>query len=71
MNPYHGMKPYRFTFNANGKRHSWIRFYRDDMELALADSKEVALREYPLAHAFMIESDQNDESIRKSWGLPA
>lgn len=68
--PYHGMKPYRFSFNANGKRHAWIRFYHDDMELALADSKVACLREYPLAHAFAIESDQDDAEIRKEWGLP-
>ena len=64
------LKPYRFSFTADGIRHTWIRFYRD-METALEDSKRVAIKENPTAKcsAFFIESDQNDEAIRKSWGL--
>lgn len=67
---YDGMSPYRFSFTAAGTRHAWVRFYRCDMYAALEDCKAVALREYPEAHAFMIESDQDDAEIRKSWGLP-
>lgn len=62
------MKPYRFSFTAGGVRHAWIRFYRD-METALADSKRVALHENHDAHSFLIESDQGNAEIRKSWGL--
>jgi len=69
---YCGMTPYRFSFIAEGTRHSWIRFSRNGMEAALAAAKLVAHREYPATpiHAFLIESDQDDEIIRKSWGLP-
>jgi hypothetical protein len=63
------LKPYRFSFTAEGKRHSWVRFYRVGMEHALTDCKRVALREYEDASAFLIESDQDDEDVRKSWGL--
>lgn len=69
---YHGMTPYRFSFiNPEWGTHRvyWVRFYRD-MEVALSDSKRVALRECPKAHSFMIESDQDSKEIRKSWGLP-
>jgi hypothetical protein len=62
------LSPYRFSFTAGGIRHSWIRFYHD-METAFEDSKRVALRENDDAHGFLIESDQNDPSIRRSWGL--
>ena len=62
------IKPYRFSFTAQGKRHVWIRFY-DDMGDALNNCKEVAMREYTDAKAFVIESDQDDEAIRKAWGL--
>ncbi len=68
----HNLHPYRFSFTAhNGRavvRHNWIRFYRD-METALEDSKQAALREYNDAHDFMIESDQDSEEIRRSWGI--
>ena len=70
MKLYHGMKPYRFSFVTEGVRQNWVRFYHDDMELAFSNSKQVALREFSDAHSFMIESDQNSEEIRKSWGLP-
>jgi hypothetical protein len=64
-----GLKPYRFSFTAQGKRHVWVRFYHD-IHRALEDCKRIALNEYPLcAHGFLIESDQDDEQIRKSWGL--
>jgi hypothetical protein len=67
------LRPFRFSFISEslngGKRVFWVRFYRD-MEFALQDSKRVALRENSDAHGFMIESDQGDESIRRSWGLP-
>ncbi len=62
------LKPYRFSFTSGGIRHVWIRFYHS-MEAALADSKQVALRDNPDARDFMIESDQDDATIRKSWGL--
>jgi len=62
------LKPYRFSFITDGGRRYWIRFYRD-METAFADSKQVALRENSNARSFAIESDQDDESIRRSWGL--
>jgi len=45
------------------------RIYNCDMEEALADCKKVALQENPDACAFMIESDQDDLAVRKSWGL--
>ena len=64
------MRPYRFSFFLHDVRQVWIRFYQIDMEAALEDCKKAALRENPDACAFMIESDQDDESIRKSWGLP-
>jgi hypothetical protein len=68
----HDLHPYRFSFTAhNGRavvRHSWIRFGRD-MDTTLDDSKQAALREYSDAHGFMIEDDQDDEDIRRSWGL--
>lgn len=64
-----GLRPYRFSFTANGKRHVWIRFYHD-IHQALEDCKFHANREYPLfAHDFLIESDQDSEEIRKAWGL--
>ena len=63
------LKAYRFSFTAEGKRHSWIRFYRVGMEDALTDCKRVALRECEDASAFLIESDQDDEAVRQSWGL--
>ena len=63
-----GLKPYRFSFISDGRRHSWIRFYRD-METALQDSKKVAIRENSDAHGFMIESDQDSREIRATWGL--
>ncbi len=62
------LKPYRFSFTSRKVRHVWIRFYHS-MEVALSDSKQVALRDNPDARDFMIESDQDDETIRKSWGL--
>jgi hypothetical protein len=62
------LKPYRFSFTASGIRHTWIRFYRN-MEYALQDSKRIALRENADASAFLIESDQDDIDVRKSWGL--
>ena len=68
----HNLKPYKFSFTAhNGRaivRHNWIRFGRD-MYVALEDSKQAALREYSDAHGFMIESDQDSEEVRQSWGL--
>jgi hypothetical protein len=68
----HNLPPYRFSFTAhNGRavvRHNWIRFYRD-INTALEDFKLVALREYSDAHGFMIESDQDNEEVRRSWGL--
>ena len=67
---YDGMTPYLFCFSAEGRRHKWVRFYRVDMYAALDDCKAAARREYPLAHGFIIYSDQGDEEIRKSWGLP-
>lgn len=72
MKLYYGMKPYRFSFKVDNSesRLVWIRFYGEDMETAFADSKAVALRENPTAHSFMIESDQDDAQIRRSWGLP-
>ena len=63
------LKPYRFSFFSHDVRQVWIRFYRIDMESALEDCKKVALRENPDACAFMIESDQDDLAVRKSWGL--
>lgn len=63
------LKPYRFSFTAENRRHVWIRFYRVSMLAALADCKRVALREYDDARAFLIESDQDDIDVRKSWGL--
>lgn len=62
------LRPYRFSFASNNTRYTWIRFYRD-METALQDSKAIALREFKDAHNFMVESDQNDVELRKSWGL--
>jgi len=47
----------------------WIRFYRYGIEAALEDCKKVARRENPDAHGFLIESDQDDIEVRKSWGL--
>lgn len=68
------LKPYRFSFLSESlnptERVYWIRFY-NDMETAFNNSKRVALLENPDAHSFMIESDQDDVAIRKSWGLPS
>ena len=35
----------------------------------MADSKKVALRENSDAHSFSVESDQDSEEIRRSWGF--
>ncbi len=68
------LKPYRFSFVSKslngGRRVYWIRFYRCSMEQAFEDCKRVARRENADAQGYMIESDQDDEGIRKSWGLP-
>ena len=67
---FHGMTPYRFSFiSHSGKRIYWIRFYRCGMEDALKDCIAVAKKEDSTAHGFAIESDQDSDEIRKSWGL--
>jgi hypothetical protein len=66
---YGDLSPYRFSFTGGETRHVWIRFYRYGLEAALEDCKRVALRECSDAHGFLIESDQDDLEIRKSWGL--
>ena len=63
------LSPYRFSFTSGDERHIWIRFYRYGIEAALEDCKKVARRENPDAHGFLIESDQDDIEVRKSWGL--
>jgi hypothetical protein len=63
------LSPYRFSFTSGAERHVWIRFYRYGIEAALEDCKRVALRECADAHSFLIESDQDDIGVRKSWGL--
>ena|SRR5690242_2971795 len=61
------LKPYRISFTVEGKRHKWIRFY-NNMEAGFSDAKELALKEYPTAHGFMIESNQSETSeIPEYW----
>jgi len=63
---WRGVEPYRCTFVVGNKRHVWIRFFRD-MEKAHNDTREIALREYPEARAFMTESVQGSAEIWNSW----
>lgn len=61
-------RPYRFTFTVFGNKLSWIRFGNNSKEV-FKSAKEDALREFPKARSFMIESDRDSAGIRKDWSL--
>ncbi len=59
-----GLLPYRFSFKAGSKRHTWIR-YGKDLESTFDLAKKAAKREYSDASAFLIESPQRENP---TWG---
>lgn len=65
-----GVKVYRFTFSAGSasRRSGWLLF-DSDMERAFNRGKQAARDAFAHPHGFMIESDQNDRQLRKSWGV--
>jgi hypothetical protein len=60
-----GMLPYRFSFKAGGKRHTWIR-YGKGMEATFDLAKKAAKYDYPDASGFLIESPQRDNPSRQA-----
>jgi hypothetical protein len=43
--------------------------FNPDFEAGFREYQAAVKARYPDAHGFMIESDQGDAAIRKSWGL--
>jgi hypothetical protein len=58
-----GRQPYRFSFEAKGKRIAWIR-YGTDMHAVLDKGKEAAKKDYPDASGFLIESPQRENPLK-------